>query len=115
MCYKITYKKNPLACVKSVKMDFFKKTFNQKKPYGYQQLENENSGCCSTCSCGCEAGQSAVRENQRQEDKAEEAKMKKDFEEQQQKDLKQQKLDQQEADKKFQDQAREKRLMRFDN
>ena len=40
--------------------------------------------------------------------------MKKDFEEQQQKDLKQQKLDQQEADRKLQDQAREKRLMRFD-
>ena len=57
----------------------------------------------------------AVGARQRQEDKTEEAKMKKDFEEQQQKDLKQQKLDQQEADKKLQDQAREKRLMRFDN
>ena len=115
MWYPITYKKNPLACVKSVKMDFFKKTFQQKKQYGYQQLENEPSGCCSTCKCGCEAGQSAVREKQRREDKKEEEKMKKDFEEQQQKDLKQQKLDQQEADKKLQDQAREKRLMRFDN
>jgi hypothetical protein len=41
--------------------------------------------------------------------------MKKDFEEQQQKDLKQQKLDQQEADRKLQDQAREKRLMGFYN
>ena len=41
--------------------------------------------------------------------------MKKDFEDQQQKDLKQQKLDQQEANKKLQDQAREKRLMRFDS
>ena len=41
--------------------------------------------------------------------------MKKDFEEQQQKDLKQQKLDQQEADTNLQDQDREKRHMRFDN
>ena len=114
MFYQITYKRNPLAADKPVKMDFFKKTFNQKKQYGYQQLENENSGCCSTSSCGYEEGRAAVREKQREEDKKEEEKMKKDFEEQQQKDLKQQKLDQQEADRKFQDQAREKRLMRFD-
>ena len=50
---------------------------------------------------------------QRIEDKAEETDLRKEYEDQTAKDLKQLKIDQQDADKKQQDEAREKRLMKF--
>ena len=95
------------------KISFFKKAFQQSKQYGYEKFEKESSGCCNSCSCGCEAGQAALREKQRIEDKAEETDLRKEYEDQTAKDLKQLKIDQQDADKKQQDEAREKRLMKF--
>ena len=100
-------------CVSSVKMSFLKKAFQQNKQYGYEKLENKSSGCCESCSCGCKPGQAAIRDKQRIEDKAEETDLRKEYADQTAKDLKQLKIDQQDADKKQQDEAREKRLMKF--
>ena len=94
-------------------MSFLKKAFQQNKQFGYEKLENKSSGCCESCSCGCEPGQAAIRDKQRIEDKAEEKDLRKEFENQTTKDLQKLKIDQQDADKKQQDEVREKRLMKF--